>query len=318
MNPKALRIVFMGTPDFAVGVLDKLVKNDYTVVCVLTAADKPAGRGKKMHSSAVKRYALEKNIPILQPKNLKDESFLSELATFKADLQIVVAFRMLPKLVWDSPRLGTFNLHASLLPAYRGAAPINWAIINGEKETGVTTFFIDDKIDTGEILLQEKMSIAPDETAGSLHDNLMLKGSELVLKTVDLIAIGAYKTEKQPVLAPSKAPKLYKKTCSINWNDSLQVIYDKIRGLSPYPAAWSKFVSNREEFTIKFYETKPDFIKHDEKIGSILCTKKSIKIAVDDGFLFLHEIQLSGKRKMDVQSLLNGFQFSIDAHMLWE
>lgn len=318
MNPKALRIVFMGTPDFAVGVLDKLVKNDYNVVCVLTAADKPAGRGKKMHSSAVKRYALEKNIPILQPKNLKDENFLIELANYKADLQIVVAFRMLPKVVWDSPRLGTFNLHASLLPAYRGAAPINWAIINGEKETGVTTFFIDDKIDTGEILLQEKISIASDETTGSLHDSLMLLGSELVLKTVDLIESGNYKSEKQPVVAPSKAPKLYKNTCRINWNDSLQVIYNKIRGLNPYPAAWSQFVSNGEEFTIKLYNSKPEFIEHNEAIGSIITTKKNIKIAVTDGFLFLHEIQLSGKRKMDTQSLLNGFKFSVDAHMLWE
>lgn len=317
MNPKALRIVFMGTPDFAVGVLDKLVANDYNVVCVITAVDKPAGRGKKMHSSAVKNYALTKNIPVLQPTNLKDEDFIETLKTYKGELQIVVAFRMLPKVVWDLPSMGTFNLHASLLPAYRGAAPINWAIINGEKETGVSTFFIDDKIDTGEILLQEKTSIDANETAGDLHDKLMEIGSALVSETVDLIATGNYKTAKQPVIAASNAPKLFKNTCNINWNESLHVIYNKIRGLSPYPSAWSTFMSNGEEFTLKFYSTTTEFIEHDKKIGSIITSKKTIKIAVTDGFLCLLEIQLSGKRKMSTQDLLNGFQFSEDAIMLW-
>ena len=317
MKSKALRIIFMGTPDFSVGVLDKLVQNAYNVVCTVTAVDKPAGRGKKMHSSAVKRYSIANNIPILQPKNLKAISFQEELDSYEADLQIVVAFRMLPKEVWNSPKIGTFNLHASLLPAYRGAAPINWAIINGEKETGVTTFFIDEKIDTGEILLQEKTKIGLEDTAGSLHDRLMDIGSDLVIQTVDLIASGRYKTEKQPVIAPSKAPKLYKNNCSINWNDSLRGIYNKIRGLSPYPAAWSSFISNGETYTIKLYYTQPEYVKHDESIGKIIATKQSLKIAVSDGFLLLQEVQLSGKRKMDVKSLLNGFQFSDDAHLLW-
>ncbi len=317
MKAKALRIVFMGTPDFAVGVLGQLIQKQYKVVAVVTAVDKKAGRGKRLHSSAVKKYAEAKGLPILQPKNMKDEDFIATLAAFKADLQIVVAFRMLPKAVWNLPSLGTFNLHASLLPAYRGAAPINWAIMNGEKETGVTTFFIDDKIDTGEILLQEKTRIASDETAGSLHDRLMEMGSILVLKTVDYIATDIYKTVKQPSKAPSKAPKLYKNTCSINWNDSLQDIYDKIRGLSPYPAAWSAFISNEEEYTMKFYAVSTEFIEHSEKIGSIHTSKKSIKIALNSGFLKLKEIQLSGKKRMSAQSLLNGFRFSENAHMIW-
>lgn len=317
MKPKDLRIVFMGTPDFAVGVLDKLVQNNYTIVCVVTAVDKPAGRGKKLRASAVKKYALENEIPVLQPKNLKDNDFVEELKAFNADLQIVVAFRMLPEVVWKQPKHGTFNLHASLLPAYRGAAPINWAIINGDKETGVTTFFIDDKIDTGEIILQTKTKIESDETAGSLHDRLMSLGSDLVLKTVDIIAKGKLKTIKQPKIAASKAPKLYKNTCSIDWNDSLESIFNKIRGLSPYPAAWSKFVSNGEEYNMKFYQVRPEYVIHKDKIGSIIASKKNIKIAVKEGYLQLDEIQLSGKRRMDAISLLNGFQFSEDASMLW-
>jgi len=317
MNSKALRIVFMGTPDFAASVLDKLVQNNYTIVAVVTAVDKPAGRGKKLQSSAVKKYALENNIPVLQPKSLKEADFVAELKSFNTDLQIVVAFRMLPKVVWNIPRFGTFNLHASLLPAYRGAAPINWAIINGEKETGVTTFFIDEKIDTGEILLQERLDITSNETAGTLHDKLMEKGGELVLRTVDLIDAQNFITKKQPTIAPSKAPKLYTENCLINWHDPLKNIYDKIRGLSPYPAAWSKFISNDEEFTMKLFETKPEFCKHNDSIGNIITTKKSIKIAVVDGYLVLDEVQLSGKRKMDVKSLLNGFQFSQNAKMLW-
>ncbi len=316
MNPKKLRIIFMGTPDFAVGVLDGLLKNDYQVVGVITAVDKPAGRGKKLRASAVKEYALKHKIPVLQPPNLKNEIFLKELASYNADLQIIVAFRMLPKLVWDMPKLGTFNLHASLLPAYRGAAPINWAIINGEKETGVTTFFIDEKIDTGEILLQEKIEISSDETAGSLHDKLMNLGSNLVIKTIDLIATESYQTKKQPAIAPSLAPKLYKTTCQIDWAEPLTKIYNKVRGLSPYPAAWSKIVSDDDEYTIKIYKSHPEYIKHYDKIGTIHFTKKTMKIAVNDGYLFVDEIQLSGKKRMDVVSLLNGFRLARDAKML--
>lgn len=316
MNSKKLRIVFMGTPDFAVGVLEQLVTENYNVVKVITVADKPAGRGKKLRASAVKEYANKKNIPILQPKNLKDNQFIADLKQLKADLFIVVAFRMLPKVVWELPKLGTFNLHASLLPAYRGAAPINWVLINGEKETGVTTFFIDDKIDTGEIILQEKLSITACDTAGSLHDKLMKIGANLVLKTVNLIASGAVKTTKQVQKERSKAPKLYKEDNRINWKDSLESIYNKIRGLSPYPVAWSKFVSNEEEYTVKFYHTRPEYTIHNDIIGNIISTKKTVKIVVKDGYLFLEEIQLSGKRKMDVKSLLNGFQFSKNAKML--
>lgn len=307
----------MGTPDFAVGVLDTLVKQDYKIVGVITASDKPAGRGKKMRASAVKVYAESHSIPILQPKNLKNEEFLKELKALKADLQIIVAFRMLPKVVWNMPQLGTFNLHASLLPAYRGAAPINWAIINGETETGVTTFFIDDKIDTGEILLQDKIAIEPDATAGILHDKLMQVGAKLVIKTVDLIASDNYTTQKQPKIAPTSAPKLYKETCQINWEDSLTTIYNKIRGLSPYPTAWSTFTSNNENYTLKLYKVHPEFIKHKETIGAIINTKKTLKVVVEEGYLYLDEIQLSGKRKMDVKSLLNGFDFSKDAKMNW-
>ncbi|HIP47626.1 MAG TPA: methionyl-tRNA formyltransferase [Lutibacter sp.] len=306
----------MGTPDFAVGVLDKLVSESYHVVGVVTVADKPAGRGKKLRASAVKNYALENKLPILQPIKLQDDDFLQRLEILKADLFIVVAFRMLPKVVWKIPKLGTFNLHASLLPAYRGAAPINWAIINGETETGVTTFFIDEKIDTGELILQKKVTIASCESAGSLHDKLMEKGGELVLETVNLIATANYKTKKQPEIAKIKAPKLFKENTRIDWNQPLKKIYNKIRGLSPFPVAWSKFEMNGDEQTIKFYHTIPEYTQHQFKIGSIHATNKTLKIAVKDGFLIIEELQLSGKRRMDTKSLLNGFQFSEGAQML--
>ena len=316
MKSKSLRIVFMGTPDFAVGVLDKLVSENYHVVGVVTVADKPAGRGKKLRASAVKNYALENELPVLQPIKLQDDDFLQHLEALKADLFIVVAFRMLPKVVWKMPKLGTFNLHASLLPAYRGAAPINWAIINGETETGVTTFFIDEKIDTGEILLQNKVTIAPCETAGILHDKLMESGGNLVLKTVDLIATNNYKTLKQPKIAKSNSPKLFKENTLIDWKQPLKVIYNKIRGLSPFPVAWSKFEMKGETSVMKIYQTIPDYTNHQFKIGSIHTTNKTLKIAVKDGFLLIEELQLSGKRRMDTKSLLNGFQFSEDAQML--
>lgn len=316
MKNKALRIVFMGTPDFAVGVLDSLLQSKIQVVGVVTAADKPAGRGKKLKASAVKKFAVVHGLPLLQPNKLQETSFLERLKEFKADLFIVVAFRMLPKVVWSMPKIGTFNLHASLLPAYRGAAPINWAIINGEKETGVTTFFIDEKIDTGEILLQEKVIITPCETAGTLHDKLMEAGSVLVIKTVDLIASSNYKTSKQLDSATSKAPKLFKENTRIDWKESLKTIYDKVRGLSPYPVAWSKFTMQEEEYTIKLYQTIPEYTEHTYKTGRIISTNNSLKIAVKDGFLLIKELQLPGKRKMDTKSLLNGFKFSDDAQML--
>ena len=244
---RELRIVFMGTPDFAVATLNAILKAKFNVVGVITAPDKPAGRGRKINQSAVKTYALEEGLKILQPTNLKNEEFLDELKSLKANLQIVVAFRMLPNIVWKMPEFGTFNLHASLLPNYRGAAPINWAIINGETKTGVSTFFIDEKIDTGNIILQEEVLIDENEIVGELHDKLMLVGSNLVVKTIKKIEQGPVKTIKQPEIEEKPAPKIFTETCKIDWNDSLCNIYNLIRGLNPYPAAWTTLINNNEE-----------------------------------------------------------------------
>ncbi|MGG8497650.1 methionyl-tRNA formyltransferase [Tenacibaculum sp. TC6] len=311
-----LRIVFMGTPDFAVTILKHLVENNYNVVGVITTVDKPAGRGRKLNQSAVKKYALSQNLPILQPKNLKSEEFQTALEKWNANLQIVVAFRMLPKSVWALPKYGTFNLHASLLPEYRGAAPINWAIINGETKTGVTTFFIDDKIDTGEIILQKEITIREDETVGELHDKLMYLGAELVNETVDLIALGEVTTTKQPELEEKSAYKLFPENCKIDWSKSLTDIYNHIRGLNPYPAAWTTFYNNGEEITAKLYKVTKEFTEHEIGIGKVITTKSAIKVAVKDGFLHIIELKLSGKKLMDARSLLNGYQFSEDAKAL--
>ncbi|MBS9774412.1 MAG: methionyl-tRNA formyltransferase [Tenacibaculum sp.] len=306
----------MGTPDFAVTILKHLVENNYNVVGVITAPDKPAGRGRKINESAVKKYALSQKLPILQPKNLKNEDFTAELKQLNADLQIVVAFRMLPKSVWAMPKYGTFNLHASLLPEYRGAAPINWAIINGETKTGVTTFFIDDKIDTGEIILQEEVEIKDDEIVGELHDKLMYLGADLVLKTVDLISEGNVKTTKQPDLEEKSAPKLNPDNCRIDWAKSLNEIYNHIRGLNPYPSAWTTIINNDEEISAKIYGVSREFENHNFEVGKIIATKKELKIAVKDGFLIINEIKLSGKKKLDAISLLNGFKFSDNSKVL--
>ena len=313
---KNIRIVFMGTPDFAVTILKHLVENDYNIVGVITAVDKPAGRGRKLNESAVKKYAISQNLPVLQPQNLKNQDFQKELKSLNANLQIVVAFRMLPKGVWQMPEFGTFNLHASLLPEYRGAAPIHWAIINGEKKTGVTTFFIDDKIDTGEIILQKEIAISEEETVGILHDTLMFLGADLVSKTVDLIATGNIKTTKQPELEEKFAPKLYPENCKIDWTDSLENIYNKIRGLNPFPAAWTIIKNGDEEISSKIYAIKKEQELHHYALGKIITSKKELKVAVDKGFIVIDEIKLSGKKKMDVKSLLNGFTFSKDAKML--
>lgn len=313
---KDLRIVFMGTPDFAVTILKHLVENHYNIVGVITAADKPAGRGRKLNESAVKKYALSKEITILQPTNLKNQGFQQELENLKADLQIVVAFRMLPKAVWKMPKLGTFNLHASLLPSYRGAAPIHWAIINGETKTGVTTFFIDDKIDTGEIILQKEISIDNDETVGSLHDKLMFLGADLVTKTVDLISEGNVTTKKQPELEEKSAPKLNPENTKINWTHSLDTIYNQIRGLNPFPAAWTSIKNNDQEITAKIYAVRKEIQEHKLNTGKIITSKKELKVAIKDGFLIIDEIKISGKKKMDAKSLLNGYTFSEDAEML--
>ncbi len=304
----------MGTPEFAVGILDTIIKNNYNVVGVITAADKPAGRGQKLKYSAVKEYALANNLTLLQPTNLKDEDFLAELKSLNANLQIVVAFRMLPKVVWEMPVLGTFNLHASLLPNYRGAAPINWAIINGENKTGVTTFFIDDKIDTGAMLLNSEIAIEPEESAGQLHDRLMLLGSKTVIDTLKVIENGNVTTTIQEDNDDIKtAYKLNKENCKIDWTKSGTEINNLIRGLSPYPASWCFLKDKNEELSIKIYEAKLFLESHSHETGKLISSKKEIKIAVQGGFLHLLSLQLPGKKRMQVTELLNGITFSDSA-----
>ena len=313
-----LRIVFMGTPGFAVGVLKKLVAEGKNIVGVITSPDKPAGRGRKLKQSDVKAYAVSQNLKLLQPSNLKEDCFLNELAALKANLQIVVAFRMLPKVVWNMPSYGTFNLHASLLPQYRGAAPINWSIINRELKTGVSTFFIDDKIDTGEIILQEEVLIKKRETVGSLHDVLMNTGSQLVIKTVELITESKEKPIRQTRSDVLKnAPKLTKDNTKIDWSRPVEEIDSFIRGLNPYPAAWSTLKNNNEErSTVKIYNCNYVIEKHSFENGTIISSKKELKISASNGYLNIYEMQLAGKRKMDIKSLLNGFTFEENSKMV--
>ena len=304
----------MGTPEFAVAILDKIIKNNYNIVGVITAADKPAGRGQKIKYSAVKEYALANNLPLLQPTNLKDEDFLNELRALRCNLQIVVAFRMLPEVVWKMPQYGTFNLHASLLPNYRGAAPINWAIINGEAKTGVTTFFIDDKIDTGTIILSSEIEITSNENAGQLHDKLMLLGAETVLETLTLIENGNLVTRIQKENPELKtAYKLNKENCKIDWTKSAEEIYNLIRGLSPYPTAWCYVQDKNQEWNVKINEAKMTLEKHSILNGSLICSKKEMKIAVKDGYIEIVSIQFPGKKLMNVGELLNGMAFSENA-----
>ncbi|MFP2997531.1 methionyl-tRNA formyltransferase [Spongiivirga sp. MCCC 1A20706] len=313
-KPESLRIVFMGTPEFAVTILDGLVKASYNIVGVITAPDRPAGRGRKLRASAVKEYALENSLRVLQPTNLKNEDFIEELQSLNANLQIVVAFRMLPKLVWQMPKYGTFNLHASLLPNYRGAAPINWAIINGENETGVTTFFIDEKIDTGHIIDFKKIAIEPDETAGDLHDKLMILGKELVLDTVDDIENGTVTTTPQPEINDIRtAFKIHKDTCKINWTTSIDTIYNLIRGLSPYPGAWCNLLNGEDQGILKIYEVEKDIVNHNIAAGTIFVEHKQIKVAVKDGVIVLKNLQLPGKKRMRANDLLNGYEFKENA-----
>ncbi len=314
---KDLRIVFMGTPDFAVDTLKTLVENNYNIVGVITAPDKPAGRGRKLHESAVKQYAVSQNLNVLQPTNLKNEEFLDELKALEANLQVVVAFRMLPKVVWQMPEYGTFNLHASLLPNYRGAAPINWAIINGETTTGVSTFFINEDIDTGDMIMQESIDIDPEENVGSLHDKLMTIGSALVLKTVKLIASEDVATTPQQDTAEIKtAYKLNRDNCKINWEAPMNDIYNLIRGLSPYPGAWCTLVNDEEHLDVKIYASSKEQADHNYNLGDVVASKKELKVAVQDGYLNIKEIKLPGKRAMDVKALLNGYEFHSNAKML--
>ena len=312
-----MRIVFMGTPDFAVESLKILVENNYNVVGVITMPDKPAGRGHKIQYSAVKQYALDQNLHLLQPEKLKDEAFLEELRSLQADLQIVVAFRMLPEVVWNMPKFGTFNLHASLLPQYRGAAPINWAIINGDKETGATTFFLTHEIDTGKIIQQEKIEISETDNAGTVHDRLMVMGAGLVKKTVDLLLEGKTDAVDQsqfihPDLVLKAAPKIFKETCEINLSQPVEQVYNFVRGLSPYPAAWVEvqFPNQPEKSVLKVYETKKELIAHNEPIGSVITDgKKWAKIALADGFIQLKYVQAPGKKRMEIGELLRGMRF---------
>ncbi len=313
MSGKDLRIVFMGTPDFAVASLKALVGNGYQVVGVVTAPDKPAGRGQKMQQSAVKSYALENQLTLLQPEKLKDESFLYALKVLKADLQIIVAFRMLPEVVWKMPALGTFNLHGSLLPRYRGAAPLNWAILNGDRESGVTTFLLKQEIDTGNILFFETVPITEDETVGELHDQLMEIGAALVMKTVDALAAGEVvplsqeRLEIDPVRL--HAPKIFKEDCRINWNLGTVRNHNKVRGLSPYPTAWTELTAPSKENTgLKLFRTHPEICAHTYAPGTILSDqKKQLKIACSDGYLSVIELQLAGKKRMGIEEFLRGF-----------
>ncbi len=300
----------MGTPDFAVGVLKKMMEAGKNIVGVITAPDKPAGRGRKLLASAVKEYAITQNLKILQPTNLKDTSFLIELKDLDANLQVVVAFRMLPKAVWQMPELGTFNLHASLLPQYRGAAPINWAIINNEVKTGITTFFIDEKIDTGSIIANKEVAIEKTETAETLHDKLMEKGSELVLETLELIEDGNANPKPQPESGVLKeASKLTPENTRIDWAKRGKEIDAFIRGLSPYPVAWTILHNNNEELKVKIYAASFEKINHNFETGTVQTSKKELKVACLDGYILIAEIQLPGKRKMDISSLLNGYTF---------
>lgn len=312
----SLRIIFMGTPDFAVGTLKSILEADFNVVGVITAPDRPAGRGRKVQESAVKQFAIKHQLKVLQPNNLKDEAFLKELKSLDANLQVVVAFRMLPKAVWQMPEHGTFNLHASLLPQYRGAAPINWAIINGETETGVTTFFIDEKIDTGNIVLQKTEKILPDDSAGSLHDRLMVLGADLVVETCKQIEAGIVTRQVQDESKELKpAPKIHKDTCRIDWNTSIEAIYNHIRGLSPYPGAWTKLVNDGKADQMKIFKTEMEQAEHHHKVGKLLAAKKSLKVAVKDGYISLLELQLPGKRRMQVNEVLNGLNLEKEAHL---
>ncbi len=308
-----LRIVYMGTPDFAVAPLKALIDNGFNIVGVITAPDKPAGRGQKIMQSAVKLFADEQGINTLQPTNLKNPEFIEELKALNANFQIVVAFRMLPEMVWNMPEHGTMNLHASLLPQYRGAAPINWAIINGEKETGVSTFLLNHEIDTGNLLEQEKTEITPNMTAGELHDILMEVGARLVVKSTTAIANGTTKPQPQSNLELKAAPKIFKPDCKVDWDQPIDQIHDLIRGLSPYPAAWS-VIQDKEsskKLNFKIQEANKIVGTHKFTSGSILSDDKTtLKIAVNGGFIKLNKIQLEGKKAMEIKTLLNGFSFS--------
>ncbi|TPN89194.1 methionyl-tRNA formyltransferase [Aquimarina algicola] len=312
-----LRIVFMGTPDFAVETLKNIIDHKYKVVGVITAPDRPAGRGRKLKASAVKEYALSKDLKILQPTNLKSEDFINELKELQANLFVIVAFRMLPEVVWKLPEYGTFNLHASLLPDYRGAAPINWAIINDESKTGVSTFFIDEKIDTGHIIFQKEVEIEKNDNAGTLHDKLMNTGATLVIDTIKAIENNTVQTTPQPKGKITKtAYKLNRENTKIDWNQDMEVIVNLIRGLSPYPSAWCTLLNNGISNQIKLYDVSVVEEPNTYDIGKIIIEENMIKVAVKNGFIIVNKLQLPGKKAMDSKSLLNGYTFYRDAKMM--
>lgn len=312
-DKKKLRIVYMGTPEFAVEPLRCLVEGGYHIVGVVTGADKPVGRHQEqLQPTAVKVYAKSVGLPVLTPEKLKDPTFLAQLQAWKADLQIVVAFRMLPEAVWAMPPLGTFNLHASLLPQYRGAAPINWAIINGETETGVTTFFLQHEIDTGNIIEQERIPIADTDNVGVVYEKLMILGGQVVCSTVNRILSGNVIAIPQTNLLVTEAllpaPKIFKETCRINWQHGVKATYDFIRGLSPYPAAWTELCIGEKKQVLKVYAAEKQFTTVKEPLGSVLVTQQEMKVALADGYLLLKEIQLAGKKRLSTTVFLNGFK----------
>lgn len=312
-----LRIVFMGTPEFAMNILNGIIAEGYNVAGVITAPDKPAGRGRKLQESAVKKYAEKAGLRVLQPANLKSPEFLKQLEEINPNVQVVVAFRMLPKVVWDYPEYGTFNLHASLLPQYRGAAPINWAIINGETATGVTTFYLDDKIDTGEVILQLGVPIKEDDNAGSLHDKLMHTGTRLVLATLDQIKKNMVNPLPQEEFALlNEAPKLTRENTKVNWNLPKRQIYNFIRGLDPYPGAWSYLEEDGKQSTVKIFGSGLLEEDHTLSNGTLVQENKQLRVAVTNGFLEILEIQLPGKKKMKAKDLLNGYKFAPGAKLL--
>ncbi len=310
----SLRIIYMGSPDFAVGPLAMLIHHGYSIPAVVTVPDKPAGRGQKLRISPVKNFALEKQIPVLQPENLKEESFINQLRSYNPDLQIIVAFRIIPEIIWGLPPMGTFNLHASLLPQYRGAAPINWVLINGEKETGVTTFFLNQNVDTGNIVFQTKTDIHPEETAGELHDRLMEAGSLLVLKTVKAIETGHFEWIEQHTLVSDdlvlkKAPKINKENCQLRWSESTLAIHNRIRGLSPVPGAYAQFTTpDQNILALKIFRSRPRISGFVSTPGQILTDHRTyLGITTLDGIIFLEEVQLPSRKKMHIKEFLRGF-----------
>ncbi len=313
MKKEDLKIVFFGTPDFAVESLKRLVEAGFHIAAVVTMPDKPAGRGHHLLQSAVKQYAVSQGLPLLQPVNLKDETFVSELRAIGADLHIVIAFRMLPQVVWAMPPLGTFNLHASLLPKYRGAAPINWAVMNGDSETGVTTFFLKHEIDTGDIIEQRRVPIGRTDNVETVHDRLMMLGADMVLHTVEAIVAGEVKPIPQEQLLhageePTPAPKIFKETCRINWSRPAEQVYNHIRGLSPYPAAWTEWIdANEKTYAVKIFETGEPEPAQDLTPGALKTDGRRLWIACGDGWLEVKSLQQAGKKRMDTDAFLRGF-----------